>query len=138
VPPPVRVVAVVQYLGGALALAFAALCVYAAASIDPNEHDPLQVVNPRNFAVFLVYVAAFCTVAGVVALGLGLMLQRGHRWAQVVLIALNLLTAPTVLVVMLAVEARVHVLWSLLPLLWVGLLVTPRARAWFRPIRIPL
>jgi hypothetical protein len=140
-PPGVHVIAILQYLSGAVTLAAAALLAWVAFAVANGTYTADEAA-PFNDDLFGSDAAAatFGVIAGVVALFgliaivLGRKLQRGRQWARVIVIMLSVLsllglaasvaTTQTLTVADLASVAY--------PVLCLVLLNTRAARSWFR------
>jgi len=95
-PVSLHVVAVFQYLGGLLLLAFAAMLALAAVGIFPRMElvngDTTWTNRPGDITVVTAVICAVVGTVGLAAIVLGRKVQRGRNWARIVLTALNVLS----------------------------------------------
>ena len=135
-PVSLHLVAVFQYLGGLLLLAFAAMLALAAIGLFPRmEMVTGDTTWTNRPGAITVVTAVVCTVIGTVGLAaivLGRKVQRGRNWARIVLTALNVLSIAGAA---WQAYAGGYPLGSTLaaiaaPALFVLLLNTPAARSW--------
>jgi hypothetical protein len=125
-PASVRVLAITQYLAGLALLGAAALIT--AAAFGPDRYVPAHLpVSPDLPA------AGLYGFIGLVVLVVGRKLHRGRQWARVFVLALSAVAASATLYDGLAgTGARTNVLLGFVcPVLYLVLLNTPAARAWF-------
>jgi hypothetical protein len=136
-PLSVHAVAVLQYLGGALAwfvTAFAVVLAVQSARQEP--HPSSDLIHPQVFAAMMAIAAGVLGICGLVAFVLGRKLQRGREWARVVLIVLNVLSALAVAAeTVTGPRAIEHLVALVVPGLYLVLLNTGAARAWCRRYR---
>jgi hypothetical protein len=136
-PASVHLVAVMQYLGGALSWLAAAFATYLAVlSARQEPHPNTDFIDPRFFAAMMAVAAGVCGLSGLVAFILGRKLQRGREWARIVLIVLNVLSIAGVVYESLAASGVPSHLGALVvPVLYLLLLNTRAARDWCRGYR---
>jgi hypothetical protein len=95
-PVSLHLVAVFQYLGGLLLLAFAAMLALAAAGFLPQLElaigDSTWTNRPADITMVVAVVCAVFGVIGLIAIVLGRKVQRGRNWARILLTALNVLS----------------------------------------------
>lgn len=135
-PASVHIVAVVQYLGGLLALAAAAVVALVAtggstrftSQLDPYYHGSFV---GRAATVFYI-VAGLIAFVGLVAIWLGRKLQVGRNWARIVLTILNALSVAGSVYNLLHGMRGGTVAGLAIPLLCLILLNTRAARSWCR------
>jgi hypothetical protein len=90
-PASIHVVAVLQYLGGALVLLVAGLLgVAGAVGLHRFGADLGRYRTATGTVIFLA--AAFVALIGIIAIWLGRKVQIGRNWARIVLIILNALS----------------------------------------------
>jgi hypothetical protein len=136
-PLSVHAVAVLQYLGGTLALGLAAFATYLAVlGVRQEPHPNSDFIDPRVFAAMMAIAAGVFGLSGLVAFVLGRKFQRGREWARIVLIVLNVVTVAGVLYQGLSEPQYVSYLVALVvPALYLVLLNTRAARGWCRAYR---
>ena len=132
-PPSVLAIAILQYVGGSLALIGAALAGFAAVMVSQQARTPYDVISPEGAARLFGVVAVAAAISGVVALLLGRMVHRGRQWARVLLFVLSGLNIAGVgLSIASAQEVWPYSLGLVYPALCLVLLNTSAARLWFR------
>jgi cytochrome c biogenesis protein CcdA len=132
-PPSVHVIAVLQYLGGVSALAFAAVVGYIAVVAGSETPTDQDLFHPRTVAVVLGIVAGVTGLCALAAILLGRKLQRGRQWARVVVLMLSVLSVAAVVVSLVAEPTTLwHAAGAVHPVLCLALLNTRAARSWFR------
>jgi hypothetical protein len=137
-PVSLHLVAVVQYLGGLLTLALAAMLGLAAADLFPRLEYAAGAATytnrPADITVITAVIIGVLALVGLTAIVLGRKLQRGRNWARIVLTALNLLSAAGAIwqAYTLADWSAPTVTAIAIPVAFVLLLNTRAARAWCR------
>lgn len=135
-PASVHIVSILQYIGGAVALAGAVLSVIFGEVVRRQPIDPnVEVFSAEGMALVMWILAGFLAFCGIVAIVLGRKAQRGRQWARVVLIVLNVLS-----ILAVAYESVTDTFATgtrtlpglILPVLYLILLNTRAARSWFR------
>ena len=136
-PASIHTVAIIQYIGGILALVGAALLALVAVggasrySADIEQYGDLSRTGLTTVATLFGVVAAFVAVVGLIAIWLGRKLQRGRNWARIILIILNVLSvAGTVYNVVTQQGANGYLTGLIIPVLCLILLNTRAARSW--------
>lgn len=133
-PPSVHVIAILQYVGGFVALLGAALAGYAAIAVSQEARTEYDVISPEGAARLFGLVAIFAATVGLVTLLLGRKVQRGRQWARVlVLVASALIVAGIVGSIAITQAVWPYALALVYPVLCLFLLNTRAARSWFRP-----
>lgn len=139
-PPGVHVLAILQYLSGAVTLAVAAVMTWAAIVVGNGTYDtettgPItdEIIDNEAGAIIFGAVAGFFALVGLITIVLGRKLQRGRQWARVIVLMLSLLSLAAV-VASVAVNQRIDVSVAgvAYPVLCLVLLNTTAARNWFR------
>jgi hypothetical protein len=129
----VHVIAVLQYLGGVSALAFAALMGYLAVVADRDAASDHDLFHPKTLAITFGITAGVAALSGLAAILLRRKLQRGRQWARVVVLMLSVLS---VAAVVFSIVAEPTSLWraagAAYPALCLILLNVRAARSWFR------
>ncbi len=132
-PASVHVVALFQYLGALLTLG--AATVVGMIALRRTRGLPVQRI-PDSVRTGLagggLVIAVTLGVLGLSWLLVARKLQRGRQWARVTVIALSLLCIAATLLDYWLVRERAALAGLALPLLYLILLSTPRARSWFR------
>lgn len=135
-PVSLHLVAVLQYLGGLLLLAFAAMLTLAAVGLLPRMEmvsgNTTWTNRPGDITVVTAVVCAVIGTVGLAAIVLGRKVQRGQNWARVILTALNVLSiAGTAWQAYAASYPLGSTLAAIaVPALFVLLLNTRAARSW--------
>jgi hypothetical protein len=133
-PTPIQVVAIVQYLGGFLALAGACLFAILAVTEKSRPTNPqIAVIGTADAATLFWTGAVVFAVTGVVAIVLGRKLQLGRNWARLLLIVLNVLSIGGTLYEAFGTLNQSR--WAVsfvLPVICLILLNLPSARSWCR------
>lgn len=136
-PASIHTVAIIQYLGGLLALAFAALLALVAFggasrySADIDRYGDLSRTGITTVATLFGVMAAIVAVVGIIAIWLGRKVQVGRNWARIILIILNVLSlAGTAYNVIMERTVDVTIGGVILPALCLILLNTRAARSW--------
>jgi len=125
-PASVRTVTIAHYLGGVTLLVLAALMVVA------TRHGFGDTV-PELVRTAALPGAAVFAVAGLLVIAIGRKLRRGRQWARVLVLVLSVLSAAgTLYDGLLAAGTRSNAFGLVFPVLYLILLNTPAARAWFR------
>lgn len=133
-PPSVLAIAVLQYVGGSLALIGAALAGFAAIMVSQDARAEYDVISPEGAARLFGVAAVAAALSGLVALLLGRQVHRGRQWARVVLFVLSGLNVAGVgLSIASAQAVWPYALGLVYPTLCLALLNTRAARLWFRP-----
>ena len=129
-PPSVHAVAILHYLSGLLQLAAAAaLAALAAGGVLAHQTDLLA---PSRAGQLAYVVAGAIAFAGLITIVLGRKLQRGRQWARILMIIWTLLgIAAAVFSTVYSGDIRAAA-GVTFPALYLILLNTPAARAWFR------
>jgi hypothetical protein len=139
-PPGVHVLAILQYLSGAVTLAAAAVMTWVAIVVGNGTYETAttgpvtdEIIDNEAGAVIFGVVAGVLALVGLITVFLGRKLQRGRQWARVVVLMLSLLSLAAV-VASVAVEQRIDVSVAgvAYPVLCLVLLNTGAARSWFR------
>jgi hypothetical protein len=130
-------VAIIQYIGGLLALAMAALLALVAFggasrySDDINRYGDLSRTGITTIATLFGVMAAIVAIVGIIAIWLGRKVQVGRNWARIILIVLNVLSlAGTAYNVFTTRTVDVTISGVILPALCLILLNTRAARSW--------
>lgn len=135
-PVSLHVVAIFQYLGGALLLGAAALMGLALFRLGPQWRLPAGAgaFTANDVTVVAGIAAGTVALIGLIAIVLGRKVQRGRNWARIVLIGLNGLSiAGGVWQGYTTGAPYTATLMSIaFPLLFVILLNTRAARSWCR------
>jgi hypothetical protein len=138
----VHVIAILQYLAGALTLAGAALFAFLAIMIANGNYDTATADLPDGWstgdtadaaAVIFGVAAAIMALFGVITIVLGRKLQRGRQWARVIVLMLSILSLLSVVAsVALQQQVDASIASVFYPVLCLILLNTRAARSWFR------
>ncbi len=133
-PTPIHLVAIVQYLGGVIALALACLFAVLAITEKSRPTNPsIDVMSTAGASTLFGIGAGVFAVTGVVAIVLGRKLQLGRNWARIVLVVLNVLSIGGTIYEAFGTLNQSRWAASLvLPVLCLILLNTRSARAWCR------
>jgi uncharacterized membrane protein YphA (DoxX/SURF4 family) len=127
----VHIVAVLQYISGIVMLLAAVAIVfvtYGSGEIRGNALPP----SVRTVASAGLAIAALTTVGGLLALMIGRRLQRGKQWARVLMIALSAVSLGANIYALIRTGVADPLSGLVLPILYLLLLNTPPARAFFR------
>jgi hypothetical protein len=135
----VHVIAILQYVAGAVTLAFAALVAWAAVMVgtgtyqDVNSPFADDLISDRGAATAFGVIAGVMTLVALITIVLGRKIQRGRQWARVILLMLSVLSLLGVgLSIALAQRVDVSAGSLFYPVLCLILLNTGAARTWFR------
>lgn len=141
-PPGVHVIAILQYLGGALTLVGAAIFAFIAVMVANGNYTTADANVPDNWfngdtadavaAIFGV-VAGIMFLFGLITIVLARKLQRGRQWARIIVLMLSILSLLSVIATLAAqqqVDASIGGVFF--PVLCLILLNTRAARSWFR------
>jgi hypothetical protein len=133
-PPSVHVVAVLQYLGGALLLVGAAAIALVTYGGNRYQWESNLPDVTRNLLTGTgIAVAAVLAFVGLFTIVVGRRLQRGRQWARVLVIVLSLLGVAATLYNGIVAVRDTNALYGLVfPVLYLLLLNTRAARSWFR------
>ena len=136
-PASIHTVAIIQYIGGLLALAGAALLALVAFggasrySDDINRYGDLSRTGITTIATLFGVMAAVAALVGIIAIWLGRKVQVGRNWARVILIVLNVLSlAGTAYNLVMDRTVDITIGGVILPVLCLILLNTRAARSW--------
>jgi hypothetical protein len=131
-PASVHVVAILQYLGGLLALAGAGLLTLLAVKVRSEPaHPSTDIISPEGASRLFAVAAVFFAVSGIVAIVLGRKLQRGRNWARIVLVVLSAASIVGTLYRSAVLHDDPRYLGGLaIPALYLILLNTRAVRAW--------
>jgi hypothetical protein len=136
-PPSVHVIAFLHYLGGAVALAAAAVVAFLAVQFDRDAQIQAELANIEPELADLAgpalgIVAGVLAFFALIALFIGRKLQRGRQWARVLVLILCALSVAGVVFTIVAGGSATYNLGSLFfPVLTLILLNTRAARSWF-------
>jgi ABC-type sugar transport system permease subunit len=136
-PASIHVVAIIQYIGGFLALLGAGLLALVAFGGASRYRDQLDQYGELNRAGLNTVATAFGVMAGLIAIvgliaiWLGRKVQRGRNWARIILIILNVLSlAGTAYSMYQSRAVDVSLGGVIIPILCLILLNTRAARSW--------
>lgn len=131
-PLGVRIVAVLQYLTGAVALLAVPMIVLVKYGDGAVGGRPLPETVRSAVYGWGLPSAALALVVGVLSLAIGLRLHRGKQWARVFTIGLSGLSLALNIWSLVSTGSADPLTGLVLPTLYLGLLNTPAARDWFR------
>jgi hypothetical protein len=132
-PASVHTVAILQYLGGALALAGGVLlAVLAVRTRSQPFHPSTDIISPEGASRLFWVGAVFFAISGLIAIWLGRKAQRGRNWARWILILLSVLTIVGTVFQSYQLNNSRYYSGVVLPILYLILLNTRAARSWFR------
>lgn len=132
-PGVVSAAAVVTWVGATMTAAFTLLLTVALLWVAAPIFDVFD-SGPDNPRLWLVGTAAFIVALSVAADVIALLVLRGHRWAQWVLVGLSVVAALGGVVSAYYIAPLVVTAASVAV---VVLLLLPDARAWFRASHMP-
>jgi hypothetical protein len=132
-PASVQTVAILQYVGGLLALAGAVLfALLAAKTVTPPANTVSRVVAADAQSRVFVAGAVFFAISGIIAIWLGRKVQRGRNWARWILIVLSVLSLVSTVYQSYQLGNSSYYGGVVLPILYLILLNTRAARSWCR------
>lgn len=135
-PPSVHIIALLQYLGGTLMLAGAAVVAFIAFRVSQDAQIQAELEKypeVTGYAEPVLYgVAGVLAFFALVAFFIGRKLQRGRQWARVLVIIFSMLSiAGTVYTILAGGSAAYNGGSLFFPVLTLILLNTRAARSWF-------